>query len=64
MKQSLNVNRDNLLSVGVCFGKFTKTRKFRLQITCLDYLAKYAIVIYLIYYIHKRLNFNIFFLCF
>jgi 60S ribosome subunit biogenesis protein NIP7 len=44
MKQSLNVNRDNLLSVGVCFGKFTKTRKFRLQITCLDYLAKYAVV--------------------
>ncbi|KXN71567.1 60S ribosome subunit biogenesis protein NIP7 [Conidiobolus coronatus NRRL 28638] len=43
MKQSLNVNRDKLLSVGVCFGKFTKTRKFRLQITCLDYLAKYAV---------------------
>ena len=28
--------------IGTCFGKFTKSGKFRLQITCLDYLAKYA----------------------
>ena len=34
--------RENLLSFGVCFGKFTKTKKFRLQITALDYLAPYA----------------------
>ncbi len=30
------------VSVGTCFGKFTKTKKFRLHITCLDYLAQYA----------------------
>jgi UPF0113 Pre-PUA domain len=36
MRQSTNVGRDNLLSLGTCFGKFTKTRKFRqvLQIHC------------------------------
>ena len=34
--------RENLISFGVCFGKFTKTKKFRLQITALDYLAPYA----------------------
>lgn len=28
--------------VGTCFGKFTKGGKFRLSITCLDYLSKYA----------------------
>ena len=28
--------------MGTCFGKFTKTGKFRLHITSLDYLAKYA----------------------
>jgi ribosome biogenesis protein Nip4 len=28
----------------VCFGKFTKSGKFKLQITCLDYLAQYATV--------------------
>ena len=28
--------------VGTCFGKFTKSGKFRLHITCLDFLAKYA----------------------
>ena len=28
--------------IGTCFGKFTKSGKFRLQIFCLDYLAKYA----------------------
>jgi len=35
-------SRDELISVGTCFGKFTKTRKFRLHITCLEYLAAYA----------------------
>jgi 60S ribosome subunit biogenesis protein NIP7 len=28
--------------MGTCFGKFTKSRAFRLQITCVDYLAQYA----------------------
>lgn len=30
------------MSLGTCFGKFTKTHKFRLHITALDYLAPYA----------------------
>eukprot|EP00762_Andalucia_godoyi_P004081 ANDGO_06254.mRNA.1 60S ribosome subunit biogenesis protein nip7 len=42
MKKATNVSRENLASLGVCFGKFTKTRKFRLHVTCLDYLAQYA----------------------
>ena len=33
-----------MISAGVCFGKFTHNGKFRLQITCLDYLAQYATV--------------------
>ncbi len=31
-----------LKSIGTCFGKFTKGGKFRIHITCLDYLAKFA----------------------
>jgi len=42
MKQAGNVARENLISLGTCFGKFTKTRKFRLHITSLDFLAPYA----------------------
>ena len=34
--------RENLISLGTCFGKFTKTRKFRLHVTALDFLAPYA----------------------
>ena len=37
-----SVPRDSLMSFGVCFGKFTKSRKFILKITCLDYLAEHA----------------------
>ncbi|ORX83323.1 60S ribosome subunit biogenesis protein NIP7 [Anaeromyces robustus] len=42
MKKATCIGRDQLLSLGVCFGKFTKTGKFRLHITALDYLAQYA----------------------
>lgn len=42
MKRAVSVGRDNLISLGVCFGKFTKTGKFRLHITSLDVLAQYA----------------------
>ncbi|KAK7490894.1 hypothetical protein BaRGS_00017766 [Batillaria attramentaria] len=42
MKKAGNVARENLLSFGTCFGKFTKTKKFRLHVTALDYLAPYA----------------------
>ncbi|CAH0396094.1 unnamed protein product [Bemisia tabaci] len=33
---------ENLICCGTCFGKFTKSGKFRLHITALDYLAPYA----------------------
>ncbi|XP_051168059.1 60S ribosome subunit biogenesis protein NIP7 homolog [Leptopilina boulardi] len=33
---------DHLMSIGTCFGKFTKSGKFRLHITALHYLAPYA----------------------
>ena len=38
--------------MGTSLGKFTKTGKFRLNITALDYLAKYANII------KKELNFK------
>jgi len=43
MKKASNISRDALVGFGVCFGKFTHTRKFRLHITALDYLAQYAL---------------------
>ena len=42
MKAATNVSRDNLLHVGTCIGKFTKSGKFRLHITALEYLSQYA----------------------
>ncbi|RKP27386.1 cytosolic large ribosomal subunit protein [Syncephalis pseudoplumigaleata] len=42
MRRATSVARDNLASLGICFGKFTKTGKFRLQITALEYIAQYA----------------------
>lgn len=41
------VNPERLASVGTCFGKFTKSEKFRLHITALYHLAPYAQVIIL-----------------
>lgn len=59
MKLACNVGREDLLSFGTCFGKFTKTNKFRLHITALDYLAPYAKVSKLQYHCSKMqiLNF-------
>lgn len=37
-----HVARENLASLGVCFGKFTHHKNFHLHISCLDYLGKYA----------------------
>lgn len=37
-----SVARDNLLSLGTCLGKFTKTGKFRIHITALDIIAPHA----------------------
>nr|KAF6286124.1 nucleolar pre-rRNA processing protein NIP7 [Myotis myotis] len=42
LKLAANIAGDKLVSLGTCFGKFTKTHKFRLHITALDYLAPYA----------------------
>eukprot|EP00291_Cryptomonas_curvata_P004896 CAMPEP_0172199344 /NCGR_PEP_ID=MMETSP1050-20130122/28632_1 /TAXON_ID=233186 /ORGANISM="Cryptomonas curvata, Strain CCAP979/52" /LENGTH=100 /DNA_ID=CAMNT_0012876349 /DNA_START=32 /DNA_END=330 /DNA_ORIENTATION=- len=42
MRRATNVEKKALVSLGTCFGKFTKTSKFRLHITALDYLAQYA----------------------
>ncbi|KAG6804620.1 60S ribosome subunit biogenesis protein NIP7 [Apis mellifera caucasica] len=36
------VNPERLTSIGTCFGKFTKSEKFRLHITALYHLAPYA----------------------
>jgi 60S ribosome subunit biogenesis protein NIP7 len=37
-----SIGKDQFLESGVLFGKFTKGGKFRLNITALDYLGKYA----------------------
>jgi ribosome biogenesis protein Nip4 len=42
MRLSISVARPNLLSLGTCLGKFSKSGKFKLHITSLDYLAQYA----------------------
>ncbi|XP_058115855.1 60S ribosome subunit biogenesis protein NIP7 homolog [Anopheles ziemanni] len=42
LKLAQTVPRENLVSVGTCFGKFTKGNKFILHITALVYLAPYA----------------------
>uniref|UniRef100_A0A8C0I4W9 60S ribosome subunit biogenesis protein NIP7 pre-PUA domain-containing protein n=1 Tax=Balaenoptera musculus TaxID=9771 RepID=A0A8C0I4W9_BALMU len=42
LKLAANISGDKLVSLGTCFGKFTKTHKFRLHITALDYLAPYV----------------------
>ncbi|ELP95280.1 hypothetical protein EIN_430860 [Entamoeba invadens IP1] len=34
--------RDSIISLGTCFGKFTKSGQFRLHITALKYLAEYC----------------------
>ena len=42
MRKATNISRENLISLGTCFGKLTKSGKFRLHITALDFLAPYA----------------------
>lgn len=42
MRLSISVARPNLVALGTCFGKFSKTGKFRLHVTALDYLVQYA----------------------
>ncbi|XP_056645927.1 60S ribosome subunit biogenesis protein NIP7 homolog [Diorhabda carinulata] len=42
LKLANTIPTDHLVSVGTCFGKFTKSNKFRLHVTALHYLAPYA----------------------
>ena len=42
MRKATNIARENLISVGTCIGKFTKTKRFRLHVTALDFMAPYA----------------------
>lgn len=47
MKKAACVAREQLLSFGTCLGKFTKTKKFHIHITALDYIAPYAKALFL-----------------
>jgi 60S ribosome subunit biogenesis protein NIP7 len=42
MKAATSINRNDLLHVGVCLGKFSKNGKFLLHVTALEYLSQYA----------------------
>ena len=42
MRKAACVAKKELLSFGTCIGKFTKSQKFFIHITALDYLAPYA----------------------
>lgn len=42
IKAANGIKRKSLLCIGTCFGKFEPSGKFRLRITCLGYLARYA----------------------
>merc|ERR1719214_268264 len=42
LKCAGHIPRKQLLTAGVCLGKFTHSKKFRLQITALDFLARLA----------------------
>ncbi|XP_059610204.1 60S ribosome subunit biogenesis protein NIP7 homolog [Phlebotomus argentipes] len=42
MKLAENFSPEQLVCAGTCFGKFSKSNKFKLHITALAYLAPYA----------------------
>ncbi|KAK0198242.1 cytosolic large ribosomal subunit protein [Armillaria gallica] len=42
MRLGSSIARPNLVSLGTCFGKFSKSGKFKLHISSLDYIAQYA----------------------
>lgn len=42
LKLATTLNPDDLVMTGTCVGKFTKSNKFMLHITFLNYLAPYA----------------------
>eukprot|EP01006_Ploeotia_vitrea_P012214 TRINITY_DN3244_c0_g1_i1.p1 TRINITY_DN3244_c0_g1~~TRINITY_DN3244_c0_g1_i1.p1 ORF type:complete len:181 (-),score=3.65 TRINITY_DN3244_c0_g1_i1:153-695(-) len=41
-KKAEAVGREQLMSAGIVFGRFTHSGKFKLEVTCLDFLAQYA----------------------
>ena len=41
-KLAAGMPRKQLIGFGTAFGKFTKSKKFRLHVTCLDYVAQHA----------------------
>ncbi|OON18403.1 60S ribosome subunit biogenesis protein NIP7-like family protein [Opisthorchis viverrini] len=41
-KHAATITRKHLLSFGTCIGRFSKTGKFRIHVTALDFLAPYA----------------------
>lgn len=43
MKAATSISREALLHVGTCLGKFSKSGKFRLHVTALEYLSQYAV---------------------
>ncbi|ERN17006.1 hypothetical protein AMTRI_Chr02g222490 [Amborella trichopoda] len=42
VKRATNINREKLISLGTCIGKFTKGGSFHLTVQCLDLLAAHA----------------------
>jgi len=42
MKAAISFPREELVSLGTCFGKFTRSGKFHLKVTALDVLAEHA----------------------
>ena len=42
VKHANALPKDQVTALGCHFGKFTKTKKFRLHVTCLDYIAQHA----------------------
>lgn len=42
LKLAVTLPQGELICAGTCFGKFTKSNKFKLHITALNYLAPYA----------------------
>ena len=58
MKQAACIGRKELISFGTCLGKFTKSQKFFLHITALDYLAPYAKVCFYLSLLINRIKFQ------
>jgi 60S ribosome subunit biogenesis protein NIP7 len=42
LRQAAPIGKKDLISVGTCFGKFSKNMKFKLHVTALPHIAQYA----------------------